>query len=824
VRCDLDESYRDAVLEVTAHLRNYASTPAGPHTVELHLLDNRGQPVGNAPLISTASTDIRGQPGSILAGSEAILRMQATVANPRKWTAETPHLYIALLAVRDPSGQVIEVERCHVGFRKIEIREGQLLVNGVPTLIKGVNRHELDPDHGFSVPYDRMVQDITLMKQCNVNTVRASHYPNNPRWYELCDRYGMYVIDEANLESHGISYGQDILPGSDPRWTAACLDRMVSLVQRDKNHPCVIIWSLGNEAGHGQNLALMSAYARTVDPTRPIHYRQMHSAADMDSQTYPSVDWIVERGRSNPDRPFLMNEYAHAMGNAVGNLQEYWAAIEAHRSLIGGCIWDWADQGLRARTATGAEYWTYGGDYGDEPNDGNFCNNGLIFPDRRVTAKLWEVKKVYQYVTVGGKDLAAGQIVVRNKYFYTNLNAFDVSWALSEGGTILQRGTLSPLDIPPGDSATVTVPFTQPTLAPGAEYWLRISFHLREDTPWARRGHEVAWEQLAVPYDVPAAPLLRFTAMPALQMAASNTELVVRGADLRLAFDRDSGVLTSFCFAGAELLASGPRLSVWRAPTDNDEGFARDQGRILAADWREAGLDRLRHEVKALSACQVAPQVVQFEIQSRLCAPDRTDGLDCTYTYTIYGSGDVVIEVRVLPNERLPPLPRVGLILCLPGTYDTLTWYGRGPHESYPDRKCGAALGVYSGTVDEQYVPYIRPQENGNKTDVRWAALTAEDGAGLLVVGMPRLQMSAHHFTTADLTQAQHTYELERRDEITLNLDYRQSGLGGASCGPGTLPQYLIRPEPIQYRVRLRPLSPGAATPMELSMQKIEHI
>lgn len=355
---------------------------------------------------------------------------------------------------------------------------------------------------------------------------------------------------------------------------------------------------------------------------------------------------------------------------------------------------------------------------------------------------------------------------------------------------------------------------------PGTEYWLTLSFTLAEDTLWAEKGHEVAWEQFQVPFDVPKPPVLSVEDMPELELEESAVDVMVRGASFSLVFGKKEGVITSFRHDGAELVSRGPALSIWRAPTSNDEGQTWSQQ--LAKDWRDAGLHRLCHQVKRIEVSQITPQVVQIIAQSYVSAPDRVDGFDCETVYAVYSSGDVVIETRVLPSEKLPPLPRIGLQMQLPGGYETFTWYGRGPHETYRDRKEGAQVGVYSGTVDEQYVPYIVPQENGNKTDVRWVALTDRDGVGLLVVGMPVMEVSAHHFAPEDLTDARHTYELKRQDHIILSLDYKQSGLGGASCGPRTLPQYLIEPRPVQYSLRLRPFSVKIASPMELSKQRIE--
>jgi len=820
VRTELDDNYCDAVLRVLAQIRNYRDQDAVGCVVEAELLDTEA----NLQICKSAKGI------SVRAGDEVALELEQPVAGPTKWSAENPYLYTLLVTLKDPAGDVLEVQSCRVGFRQVELRDGQMLVNGFPVVIKGVNRHDHDPDRGKAVTVDSMVEDIRLMKQFNLNAVRTSHYPNDPRWYDLCDEYGLYVFDEANIETHGV---WDRLT-RDPKWKTAFMERMVRMVERDKNHPSVVVWSLGNESGYGPNHEAIADWVHRRDPTRPVHYESATSWStytgpedapyvDFVSVMYPSVDKIVEMAQTPGEiRPLVMCEYAHAMGNSVGNLKEYWEAIEAYRRLVGGFIWDWVDQGIRQVTDDGVEWFAYGGDFGDEPNDGAFCINGVVFPDRHVHPALWEVKKFSEPVRVEPIDLLAGKVRITNRYHFLDLGGLDVSWMLSADEQVLQAGTLPPMSTPAGASKTVTFPFDRPALEPGVEYWLTVSITLAQATPWADAGHEVAWAQFKLPFDLPAGPVLRIGDMPELEVKESEGTVRLRGPEFDLVFDRQDGTISSWQYRGVELVQRGPALNVWRAPTDNDEGPQWNPDLVLANKWRAAGLDRLRHQVEQVTVNQLRPQAVQIEVRSLVCAPDRADGLTCEYTYTILGSGDVLLDVHVLPIGNLPSLPRVGVRMTLPGGYENLIWYGRGPHETYVDRKAGAQVGVYEGAVDDQYVPYIVPQENGNKTDVRWVTLVNEYGVGLLAVGRPLLEVSAHHFTAQDLAQARHTYELERRKEITLNLDYRQSGLGGASCGPGTLPQYLIRPEEIRFSLRLRPFSRGQGSPMRLSKQEIE--
>jgi beta-galactosidase len=943
-RTELDEDYRDATLKMRVKVRNYGAKDADDCTLELALFDEADQRACPEPLgvargkrgrsvrsrrVSESAMEV-----AVRAGSEVTLDLEQAVVDPRKWSAEQPNLYALLLTLKDTTGNVIEVERCDVGFRQVEIKDGQIHVNGVPVLFRGVNRHEHDPDCGHAVTVDSMIQDILLMKRFNINAVRTSHYPDDPRWYDLCDRYGLYLIDEANIESHGV---WDLL-AKDPEWRMAFMERGTRMVERDKNHPSVIIWSLGNESGYGPNFEALADWIHEHEPTRPVHYEsatdrraykgpETAPAIDIVSTMYPRVDRLIEMAQMPGEtRPFIMCEYAHAMGNSPGNLKEYWDIIEAHPRLQGGFVWDWVDQGFRRVTDTGEDWYAYGGDFGDEPSSGSFCINGLIFPDRAIHPSLWEVKKVYQPVKVEPVDLLAGEVEVVNRYFFSDLGRLDGTWKLSADDRVLQSGQLPRLSTPAGEREVVTIPFVRPELEPGVEYWLTLSFRLAEGTLWAEKGHEVAWEQLAVPFDVPPAPVLPIQKMPALTLTESEAQATVQGAEFHLVFDKGEGTIISFCCRGNELVVRGPRLNFWRAPTENDLGMWGDER--AAARWREVGLDQLQERVTAIQVEQVTPQMVRIAVRSisevgkdaalpgppsdeeqwamlereldwfldeealrvlclrlgvaygelpgthkrpklrgllaRMSSENRELELlqetrklylelglpipemleavgasgrldmqpppkpparfDCEYIYTVYGSGDVVIDTHVAPEAKVPFLPRIGLQMCLPGGYEQFTWYGRGPHETYVDRKEGAQVGVYSGTVDEQYVPYIVPQENGNKTEVRWVALTNQDDVGLLASGDRWLEVSAHHYTTADLTLATHTCELERREEIALNLDYAQSGLGSASCGPGRLEKYQLKPEEVRYSVRLRPFSSAVDSPMALSKQTLAPI
>jgi beta-galactosidase len=805
IHTDLDPAHKDATLRVRARVRNLGRARGAGYTLEAKLLAGTAEgvhPAGRSarPVCQSA------RPFSVGAGAEVSVEIEQPVEDPHKWSDEHPNLYTLLLILSKAGGRIVQVERCQVGFRSVEIRDGQLCVNGQAIRIRGVNRHEHDPDAGHTVTYDSMLQDILLMKRFNINAVRTSHYPNHPRWYDLCDQFGLYVVDEANIESHGI---WDRL-ARDPAWRKPMLERVTRMVERDKNHPCIVAWSLGNESGCGPNLEAASGWIQAHDPTRPLLYNPAEDLpwVDILSPMYPSLDRLEAMARDPVEtRPIIMCEYAHAMGNGPGGLKEYWETIERHSRLQGGFVWDWVDQGLRQITADGREWFAYGGDFDDQPNDGNFCINGLVGPDRAVHPGLWELKKTYEPVAVQLIDSDSGTVRITNRATFADLSELSAAWTLEADGQVLKSGDLSGLAALPGGSVEVSIPYQKPCIMPGTEYWLGLCFTLPGDRAWAARGHEVAWAQFQLPFSSPG-QIVPLGIMPPLTVEESQAHVSIRGAGLAVTFDRRSGHISRWQHRGRVVVRRGPHLNLWRAPTDND-------ARRMAPRWQEAGLDRLCERAVAVSVERVSPSVVRVRVE----AADPHLGVKSTYDYALYGSGDLELELTVELAEHLSPLPRLGVRLVLPGEYEQFAWYGRGPQETYPDRERGARMGLYRSTVHDQFVPYVTPQEHGNKTGVRWAALTDEHGFGLLAVGQPTLNVSAHHYTAHDLAQARHTHELRPRQDVFLNLDLAQSGLGSESCGPGVLPQYQLDEPVYRYRLRLRPLSGATDSPVELSKQ-----
>jgi beta-galactosidase len=812
VHADLGENYTDGKLKVSVHIKNHLPGSPGLYRIRMELFDADNEPVFETPLVKQVKFK---RPG------EAVVYFERLMKNPVKWTAETPNLYSMILSLSDTSGKTTEAVACRAGFRKVEIKNGQLLVNGVPVDIKGVNRHEHDPVTGRTVTDVSMLKDIQLMKQFNINAVRTSHYPNNPKWYELCDEYGLYVIDEANIESHGMGYDPDRTLGNNPEWKAAHLDRTIRMVERDKNHPSIIIWSLGNEAGDGVNFEATYAWIKERDPSRPVQYEQagQKSHTDIVCPMYRTIWHLEEYVRKEKSRPIILCEYAHAMGNSVGNLQDYWDVIEKHRQLQGGFIWDWVDQGLLKKTGEGEEFWAYGGDFGPPgmPSDRNFCINGLVFPDRKLHPHIWEVKKVYQYIKVKPLDLEKGKIEIHNTYDFTSLISFKMEWTVMGDEKKITGGTLPPLDIAPRNSQVVNLPLQEILPEPGVEYFLRVSFKTVDKTPLLPKGHEVAWEQFKLPLYVPAEKV-DLSMLAGLKLEEARNSIQVRGKNFNINFDKKMGLITSLVYKGTEFVKTGPVPNFWRAPTDND--FGSDMPQRLGI-WRKAGENRTIDRVKTK---KINSRQVQIEVASILPAGEAK----YYTTYRIFGSGDIVVTNRFVPGSAdLPEMPRFGMTMTLPVEFDNISWYGRGPHENYWDRKTGAAVGVFSGKVRDQYHPYIRPQENGNKTDVRWIALTNDKGMGLLAVGLPFLSISAHHFLIDDFDpgpkkRQRHTFHLKKRNLVALNLDYKQMGVGGdTSWGKRARPHpgYTLYAKEYSYSFRLRPFSKEEGTPMKLSKQ-----
>ena len=803
VEGELDDAYRDGRLRLTVEMANPGLGEAGWHDVRYELFDPDGRPLWTEP---------RAMVVEVPAGAGAAAVDSVDVASPLHWTAETPSLYRLVMSVVDPEGEVVEVVSVRVGFRRVEITGGILTLNGQPIVLRGVNRHEHDSERAHVVDEASMIEDIRLMKQLNINAVRAAHYPNVPRWYELTDEYGLYVVDEANIESHGMGFEPGVTLAGRPDWLAAHMDRTVRLVERDKNHASIIIWSLGNEAGDGENFDSTAAWIRARDPSRPILYEPSEERDNIDivAPMYVRPYWLERYARSGADKPFLLVEYAHAMGNSVGNLADYWAVIDAHPQLQGGFIWDWVDQAMLATDEQGGRYWAYGGDYGPAGmrNDGNFLVNGLVSADRRPHPHAWEVKKVYQPVRVSWAEGVRGYVVVvENRRAFTDLSDLEGTWELLANGVVYDAGRLSGLATPPGGLDTLRlegVPEGQ--WAAGVELMFNITFRTRDDAPLVPMGHVVAWEQLEEQGRPPRQAPPRGGPLYTLE---TPDDIQVTGDDFTLRFDRATGILASMRLGGRETLHSGPVPNFWRPPTDNDYGSGFP---VRSGVWRYAGRPPGRH----LDSMTVArsPTGTLVTITSHFSL--RSIGARYTLSHEVHPDGTTAVAAQLTDvDEDLPEMPRFGTILTLPGDLEHVEWYGRGPHENYWDRRTGAAIGRYTAPVSELAHPYVRPQETGTRTDTRWVAVTDGSGTGILVTGLPTVSFSALPYTIEDLDAGErkagrHWADLVPRDEVTLTVDHRQQGVGGDdSWGAVAHREYTLWPREMGFRFLLRPLRQG---------------
>ncbi|MFT3785126.1 MAG: glycoside hydrolase family 2 TIM barrel-domain containing protein [Tepidisphaeraceae bacterium] len=790
-RPTLDDAYTDGALKVTAKLRN-TTTSANQGRVSMELLDDAGQRVAFAE----ASADVGAQ-------TEASVVLETPVAKPAHWTAETPNLYTLLVTLRNAQGKVQTVERQRVGFRRLEIKDQQLLINGRPIKLHGVNRHETDPDTGRHQTEARMIEDILIMKRNNIDTVRTCHYPNDPRWYELCDQYGIYVVDEANVESHGMGYGDDSLSRK-PSWKKAHVERTVAMVHRDKNHPSVVFWSYGNEAGPGENFAASRDAVKAIDTSRPTHYEGNSNYADVVSEMYPSHDHVADQARSRDPKPFFMCEYAHAQGNAEGGLREYWDLVDANPRLIGGCIWDFVDQGLRLPSTTGKSplgedfFFGYGGDFGDTPNDGLSSMDGLISSDRKEGSDIAEVKVAYQPVAFSADNAASGTITLKNKHRFTTLAGMTLTWTVTADGEVVQQGTLPAPAVEPMAEQAVTLPLRSMESKPGRKYWLTVSLSLTDTSAWAPAGHVVAKGQFPLPETPSAAAAIdSFAEVKTTEEAAS---ISVQAAKIAARFDRTTATLADLSIDGQAMLTGSPELQVYRAPGDNDV-------------WVDGVWRRYRFEDLKPGASSVRVQPVRAGVVRVVAERTWNAAQDVLFTentvYTFFGDGTIDVAVQMECNHDSITLPREGVRMMLPAMLDRVTWFGRGPGATYPDRTLAGLFGRYTSSVNDLYEQYARPQTMGNHADTSWVALTDAAGRGVLFSSPESFAFTASHFTEQDLSHKKHPTELKARPDVVLSLDAATLGLGSASCGPRTLPPYQIKSTPRTLHYRVRGITPS---------------
>lgn len=791
----LDKSYQNGVLDLTVDLHSHEQRLPSSMALTAMLYDNDKLVYEETKPVAFTSKDESVSFAYILKDVKA-------------WSAETPSLYHLVLALKDRKGATVQLTGTKIGFRTSEIANGQLLINGKPVLMKGVNRHEHDPIAGHVISEESMVKDIQLMKQHNINAVRTSHYPNDPLWYSLCDEHGLYVWDEANIESHGYGYEIDKTLANREEFRIAHIDRMKRMVERDKNHPSVIVWSMGNEAGTGISFLQGYKWIKSRDKSRPIHYDRaermtniVERHTDIIGWMYASMDHIRKEYLSKPqDRPFIWCEYSHAMGNSNGNLVDLWDFIYEHPQVQGGFIWDWVDQGLLTRKENGVEFWGYGGDL--EPkgvrNDHNFCLNGLVNPDRSPHPALYEVKKVYQNVLFRSSNPANLSFSITNMYDFTNLSDYRVEWELLKNGKQHTKGMLDIMNLKPYHSQTIELPHLQQHITPGSEYHINFYVFTTKETAMVPANHLVAYEQFAIG---PLAPNAHLASKEAKISVVQDDKLVkINTSAWGLSFNTQRGTLESIEAGGTSILKQSPSINFWRAPTDNDFGNGMQK---RCEPWKNASENRIltSKEVKL-----VTPDSVYVEFTFWL--PDVAS--TAKTRYTISTKNGIWVETEFTPGQdNLPELPRFGTNLEILSEYSNVKWFGRGPHENYSDRKTASTVGVYHATVSELYFPYIRPQENGYRTDVRFVEFTNDKGNGIRFVADSLISFSAHHNRIDDfdpgLTKGQRHYvDITPRDLISINIDLGQTGVGGdTSWGQRTYPHYTLFPQEYSYKFRI---------------------
>ncbi len=798
-KAGLDENYEKGILEVDLDIRNYDTDHKVKNLLAGYTLyDRQGE-----ALMRTRVWPVQMDKGQCC---DSILFRADTIPGIQPWSAEKPNLYTLVLELSDKKGNILESMSTKIGFRSVELIDGLLHINGEYVLVKGVDRHEHDEETGHVVDEASMRADLALMKRNNINTVRTSHYPNDPLWYRLCDEYGLYVIDEANIESHGIGYHPDRTLGNKEEWMESHLDRMQRMVERDKNHPSVIIWSMGNEAGDGICFEAGSDWIHHRDPSRPVHYERAETRphTDIYCPMYPGLSYLEKWALGEDPRTLIMCEYAHSMGNSTGNLVDYWNIIRSYDKLQGGCIWDWVDQGLLKTDEEGNEYWAYGGDFGPEgtPSDHNFCANGLVNADRSIHPALNEVKKVYQSIRFSRDPAFDDKIIVHNEYNFTNLDEFEFFYSIQADGRGVSRGDLPVFECPPGESITIQIPENEAFTEPGVEYFYNIYARTKEGNEILPAGYIIASGQFRMPY-VPVRILPAPGNAFGLKAEERDKRYIVKGERFSVTFNTENGLMEDYSFNYQELLLHPPVPYFWREPNDNDHGYGMAQ---KLRPWKMASENRLLKDFRILSA-----NTREVKVEAEYELPDVLS--ICILSYTIDMEGEVHIKVSIVPGDSLmPDMPRFGLYLEMPGMYDKVKWYGRGPFENYIDRKTAAFVGLYAGTVEDQHVSYIRPQENGNKCDVRWMELSGKRGEGLHFAADSLFEFTVQHYRPADIAQESretnmHSIDVPRRNMVAVHIDKFQMGVGGNnSWGAWPIEKYRFPAREYQFEFSIKPV------------------
>lgn len=802
VIADLDDEYKNGIFKVEAFLRTTKEV-----NVTFELVDAGENTVFTKTVVA----------------KEGKACIDEVIADVNHWTAETPYLYKLFMTVED-DGQIVEVIPQNVGFRNIRLNGETFLVNGVAIKFKGVNRHDYSPQNGRVVSREEIEKDIILMKQFNINAIRTSHYPNSYYLYDLCDEYGMYLIAETDLECHGFELTGDYKwITDDPSWELAYVSRMTRMIERDKNHPAIIFWSLGNESAFGCNFRKMTDVAHEMDPTRLVHYEGDFDveSADVYSTMYT---WI-----ENPKKPYLMKdiiekskkphvhcEYCHAMGNGPGNLKDYQDLVYAHDKLQGGFVWEWFDHGIESFTESGEKYYRYGGDFGDDPSNKDFCIDGLIMPDRTPSPGLYEYKKVIEPITTTAVDIQKGIINLLSRYDFANLDRFNLVYKIMEDDVILQTGFMAVPSIEARANKDITLPYDLSAIKvkPGAHYYVNISYQLREDTSYASSGHELATAQFELPL-YKEGIVVRPEGI--LNVEKEHTTLHVKGANFSLDFNLVNGNLMNIVRDGMQVLSKGPRLTLWRAPISNDMEIIDKLKKVYFL--------HLEHEVVMNIDYHMEGNILKVEVDTINSTTNSAWHFKTKYVYTVCPSGDILIDVEGTPSGRvdLAPdmLPRIGVSMHLDKSMEHVRYFGMGPGENYADSKEAAQMGLYANTVDGLFTNYVIPQENGNHMGCKWVSMTNDRGMGLLASTEGDFNFSASWYEDKDLDDAKHTCDLVKRDYIVFNVDYKQNALGTNSCGQWQLDKYRAKFEDFKLSFRLTPFNNKEVLDKHLAAERI---
>ncbi|MCT4564966.1 MAG: beta-galactosidase subunit alpha [Maledivibacter sp.] len=801
IKGDIDDNYENGKLDIEVDIFNSKTEGIKGYRLGFELLDDF-----NSKIMEAEVADI-----NIESEKQETINVRYDIGGPKKWTAEMPNLYTLLIELKDSKGEVIEIISQRVGFRKVELKNGLINVNGVPIMLKGVNRHDYHPDLGRYVTYEIMKQDIVMMKKHNINAVRTSHYPNNPMFYDLCDEFGLYVISEADLECNGFEFiGNIHMISDDEAWEKAYVDRIERTVHKDKNHPSIIMWSLGNEAGFGRNFVKAAKACREIDDTRLVHYEEDRNAevSDVYSTMYTKVEDLIKLGElENTDKPHIVCEYAHAMGNGPGGLKDYWDVFYKYDRLQGGFIWEWIDQGIRQQDSNGNEYFAYGGDFGDEPNNSNFVIDGIVMPDRKPSPGLIEFKKVIEPIRVEALDLQNGRLLIHNLYDFLSLDHCLLTWNITKEDIILKSGCKCLSGFTSKNKKEIILDYDIADIINSQyDYWLNISFVLNSKVSWGEVGHVIAWEQFKI---TEGKSRLSGGSFYPLMVEEENNEIIIRGRDFEIDFHKIYGNITKWKYNGIDLFIDGPRLNLWRATIDNDMHAAKV--------WRDKFLHMLQEKVCRINY-GIHDNLVKVEIETKIAPPAYAWGIKCNICYLIDGNGVVTIKTKGQPYGETPDMiPRIGFKTRINKGFENATWYGRGEGENYVDSKEASPFGIYSKHVEDLYTPYIYPQENGNRSDVKWVSLTDKRGIGLIVVGEELINFSAHYYETEDFEKAKHTVDLKKKDFITFNIDHKQNGLGSASWGQEQLPQHKLELKPFEFTIALKAFSKEEVSEKELS-------